>query len=126
MFGEKPVIIQYKNRTVIGMTEEVKLGNLKGKDLPVLAKIDTGASISSIDFNLASKLKLGPIMNTALIKSASGSGRRPIVKAKLSLEGHDFETDFTLADRSNLKYKVLIGQNILSKGFLIDPTKKAD
>jgi hypothetical protein len=126
MFGEKPVIIQYKNRTVIGMAEEVSVSNPKGNSAKVLAKIDTGASISSIDFKLASKLKLGPITSTAMIKSASGSGVRPIVRAKLTIEGKDFDTDFTLADRSNLKYKVLVGQNILSQGFLIDPTKKVD
>jgi hypothetical protein len=29
-----------------------------------------------------------------------------------------------VADRSHLKYKILIGQNILKKGFIIDPQKK--
>ena len=38
----------------------------------------------------------------------------------------EIKTDFTLADRSNMKYSVLIGQNILKQGFLIDPSKEAE
>ncbi len=30
---------------------------------------------------------------------------------------------FSIADRAHMKYKVLIGKNILKKGFLIDPSK---
>ena len=41
------------------------------------------------------------------------------------LTNKEFKTDFTLADRSDMKYPVLIGQNILSKGFLIDPMKES-
>ncbi|MBN2141880.1 ATP-dependent zinc protease, partial [Candidatus Woesearchaeota archaeon] len=46
--------------------------------------------------------------------------------AKIVLGGKEIESKFTLADRSHMKYPVLIGQNILRKNFLIDPVIRAD
>lgn len=106
------------------MTEEVEISNLKGKKYKVHGRVDTGATTSSLDVNLAAKLRLGPILDSRLIKSASGSSLRPIVKANIKIGDKEFETEFTLADRSDLKYEVLIGRNILNEGFLIDPTKE--
>ena len=34
------------------------------------------------------------------------------------------EAECTVADRSHMKYKMLIGQNVLKKGFIIDPEEK--
>ena len=79
---------------------------------------------SSIDVRLAALLALGPITKTKIVKSASGKGRRAVVDAKIALADKEIKTDFTLADRAGMKYPLLIGQNILSKGFLIDPTKE--
>ncbi len=58
-----------------------------------------------------------------LTKQVQGSQKRPIIKARLKLAGRRFNFRFTVADRSQMKYKVLIGQNILKKNFLIDPTR---
>ncbi len=117
-------IKDFEERTVVGMVERVyfKQDGKKG----ILARIDTGATKSSIDINLAERLKLGPIISSKVIKSAHGSRLRPIVEAEIILEGKTMKTEFSLADRSHMKYQVLIGQNILKQGFLIDPLLKVN
>ncbi len=111
-------------KTSVGLTEKVKITGPKGKSKILKARIDTGATISSIDSKLAARLNLGPIIRTKLVKSASGNSSRPVMKARIKVAKKELEADFTIADRSHMKYAVLIGQNILKKGFLIDPSKR--
>ena len=110
------------NKIVIGLDERVKVQYSSGKKNGI-AKIATGATKSSIDTNLAAELKLGPVIKSKIIKSAHGSKLRPIIEATIELAGRRIKSEFTLADRAHLKYRILIGQNILKDGFLIDPTK---
>ncbi len=110
------------DRLIIGMVEEIEV-NGNGSDKRILARIDTGATKSSIDYKLASKLKLGPVIESRLVKSAHGNKLRPIIEATIKIRGKHITSKFTLADREHMKYKLLIGQNILKKGFLIDPNK---
>ena len=109
-------------RIVIGLAERVNVHYPKGSK-SVISKIDTGATKSSIDTNLAAELRLGPVIKSKLIKSAHGSKLRPIIEATIELAGKKIKSEFTLADRAHMKYRILIGQNILKDGFLIDPTK---
>jgi len=111
-------------KTIVGLTEKVTIIGPKGKGKRVVARIDTGATKSSVDAKLAAELALGPIIKTKLIKSASGNKMRPVLKAEIKIAKKKLKEEFTVADRSHLRYKVLVGQNILKKGFLIDPTKK--
>jgi hypothetical protein len=113
---------QYEDRMIIGMIEEVHVNGFVDEK-NILARIDTGATKSSIDYKLAGKLKLGPILESRLIKSAHGNKLRPVVEATITIRGKRITSKFTLADRDHMKYKILIGQNILRKGFLIDPNK---
>ncbi|MBS3097824.1 ATP-dependent zinc protease [Candidatus Woesearchaeota archaeon] len=115
--------MRFKNRIVVGLTQQLTIIG-EGKKKKVIAKIDTGATKGSIDTKLAAALQLGPVTRTKLIKSAHGNRLRPIIEAKVKFNGKTIKEEFTLADRSHMKYKVLIGQNILKHGFLIDPTKK--
>ena len=108
-------------KKVIGLTEKVKVMGPKGKSKALTARIDTGATISSIDNKLAASLKLGPVIRTKLVKSAQGSGSRAVIRAKVAIAGKELRDEFTIADRKHMKYQILIGQNILRKGFLIDP-----
>lgn len=105
-------------KIVLGLIETIKI---KGKD--VLARIDTGAEFSSIDKKLASELDIGPVIKTISIRSASGKTIRPVVKSEIKIKGKIIKTNLNIANRSHMKYKMLIGQNILKKGFLIDPSK---
>ena len=68
---------QLDGKTVIGLVEPVTIITKEGAKKTILAKIDTGASKSSIDVNLASELKLGPIIKSKLVKSASGNTIKP-------------------------------------------------
>lgn len=112
-----------KSPSVIGFTERVTvLGPKKSKQL--IARVDTGAAKNSIDVKLAAELKLGPIIKTKKVRSAEGLSERPLIKAGLKIGKRKFNTLFNLADRSRLKYKVLIGRNILKQNFIIKVNKK--
>lgn len=125
ILGDKNhIVIKYKKKTVVGLVEPVKVTGPSGKTKEVLARIDSGATKSSVDVKLAAELSLGPVLKAKIVKSASGKSLRPVVAAKIFLADTEFKTDFTIADRADMKYRVLIGQNILKKGFLIDPAKE--
>lgn len=113
-------------KVILGFIEMVTLIGARRKGEKVRARIDTGATSSSMDISLAKQLQLGPIIRSKVVKSASGVKTRPLVRAKIRMDGLVLEEEFTLADRSHMSYPVLIGQNILRKGnFLIDPAKPA-
>ncbi len=107
-------------KTTVGAIEKIKINGSE-----VLAKIDTGASKSSIDLDLAIKLKLGSILKKHTIISSHGKSIRPVIKAKLEIRGRTINAFFNIVSRSTLRYKVLIGKNILKRGFLIDPSLSA-
>lgn len=88
----------------------------------IMARIDTGAECSSIDQKFADEIELKKIEKGKIIRSAAGVMRREMLKAMVKIKDQEFETEFTIADRSKMKYKMLIGQNTLREGdFLIDP-----
>lgn len=101
---------------IVGLIEKVKIN---GKE--VLAKIDTGADRCSLDITLAKELNLNNILKKIGIRSSHGRSVRPIVEVDLEIKNEKLKVQFNLADRSNLKYPVLIGKNVLKKGFIIKP-----
>ena len=114
-----------KDKTIIHIAEKITLFGRNGNEKILMAKIDTGATRSSVDTRLASELNLGPIVMTKLIKSAHGNSLRPIIDATIEIAGKKIHTQFTIADRKHMKYKVLIGVNTLrGDGFMIDPSKE--
>ena len=114
-------------RKILGLTELVTVVSPQGKEEDVIARIDTGATASSIGQELAARLQLGPIIKSKVIRSASGVRKRPVIQAKIRLHGLLIEDHFNVADRSHMTYMLLIGQNILKKGqFLVDPMKHYD
>jgi hypothetical protein len=112
------------DKPVLGLVENVQLKGNAGKEAELLARIDTGAQNSSIDLLTAQELRLGPIIKTKSIRNSHGNSLRPVVKAKIVIANKQLEGEFTIANRSNMRYKVLVGQNLLQQGFLIDPSKK--
>ena len=116
-----------KDKVILGLIELVTVYGSKDREAKVLARIDTGATSSSIDYTLAGELQLGPVISSKIVKSASGVKKRPTIKVKIILKGTKIEEEFTLADRSHMTYRILLGQNVLKKGnFLIDPLKKVE
>lgn len=111
-------------RPILGLVEEAMVYGSRGRIKRVKARIDTGAQNSAIDLTLAQELQLGPIMNTKKIRSSHGNSLRPVVMASITIGGRKMKAEFTLYNRSHMKYKVLVGQNILKDTpFLIDPSK---
>jgi len=112
-------------KVVIGLTEKVKIEAKKGGKRTIKAKIDTGATKSSMDTTLAKELKVGPVVKSRVVKSAHGNSLRPVVMPTIEIAGKKIRRQFTLADRKHLKYSILIGVNVLKKGnFTVDPSKK--
>jgi hypothetical protein len=105
-------------KIVVGLTEKVLIN---GKE--VTARIDTGAQRSSICQELYSKLNLGPFMGSVKIKNVNSIEVRPTVQAELDIQGKKIHIIFNVADRSKMRYQLLIGQDVLKKGFLVDPGK---
>ena len=114
---------EVNGKIIVGLTEQVKLISSNGQSIEVPAKIDTGATKSSIDIKLASKLKLGPVIKSKMIKSAHGNKLRPIIEAEIILAGKKIKSEFTLADRTQMKFDVLIGVNTLKNDYLVDPSR---
>ncbi len=104
-------------RVVLGLVEDVVILGKK-----FTARIDSGATTSSIDKNLAEKLGLEILDVSKIVKSASGIEKRLMILAEVNINNTIIEDYFTIADRHHMTYSILIGQNILKKGkFLIDP-----
>jgi len=105
---------------MIGLTEKIEFVSNNGDNEQVVAKIDTGATRSSIDIKFASKLNLGPVIKSKMVKSASGNKLRPVIEAEIIIAGKKIKSEFTLADRKHMKYPVLIGVNVLKSGNCVD------
>lgn len=113
------------------------------------AKIDTGAYTSSLHchhiepfskkgrsfvrFNLLDpshatyneKILELPVHATKSIKSSNGSTeQRYIVKTIIRLLDKEFKAELSLADRSEMRYPVLLGRKLINKRFLVDVSKK--
>lgn len=113
----------FSDRLIIGLEEVVILEN--GEEFR--AKIDTGADSSSIDESIVKKLGDKKIVSHKIIRSALGTNRRPVVLLEIEFHGLKFKERFTVSNREHLKFKVLIGRDILKKeGFLIDPLMQGD
>jgi hypothetical protein len=59
------------------------------------------------------------------IKNSFGEAElRYVIKTSIRIFNHRIKAEFSLSDRGNLKFPVLLGRKILRKRFLIDVTKK--
>jgi hypothetical protein len=117
-------IEQFKDRDIIGFVEPVKIIKSKSKEVVLNARIDTGATKCSIDEKLVNELKLGPIIGETTVRNAHGTEKRNIIEVKFQMANKTITEVFTIANREQMTFPVLIGRNVLRKGFLIDPNKK--
>ena len=112
-------------RKKIGLIEDVWVKGTR-REKKVKAKIDTGASKSSISKDLL--IDIGPPkeVGKALVASATGEQTRPLVELLISMEtGRWVKSIFTVAERHNMQYPILIGKNTLLKlNVVVDPTKE--
>jgi hypothetical protein len=127
-------------RTVAGWVETGWIGE---PAIAVRMKLDTGARTSSINaprfveydkdgtryvrFSLV--LEDGrsvdidrPVERMATIRRAgTDTQARPVIRLKLCVAGFAGEADFTLADRADMTYPVLVGRAFLAGRLVVDP-----
>ncbi len=133
-----------KYQTVIGRFEHI---DIVGKIEGVPAKIDTGAYNSAIhatDINIVEKnnkeilkftllnhpsftkkrtLQTTRYRKTEIVSSNGHRSQRYEIKLKVRLGFKVFITTFTLTDRSETVFPILIGRKALNGRFLINPSK---
>lgn len=126
---------------VIGAVEPIYFPPMK---TPFLARIDTGATTSSIDvqrirsFERDGEKWVGfDLINTAnqevhhfekkidsqiSIKRINQSEKRITITMDVKFGTQIFNAQFSLADRNKFEYQALIGRNILNGRAIIDPS----
>lgn len=121
-----------KSKTTIGSEEFISLPEL---DLnTVHARVDTGAAISSLGVKWIEeedgiiscllpnkKVVTFDSYKKKVIKSSFGhTEERYVVKLLINVLGRKVRTEFTLADRSKMKFPVLLGRKLLKGKFIVD------
>ena len=128
-----PGMASAEEKVTIGTVEDVILLPWRVK-LP--ARIDTGAAKSSLDarelkvygdrveFKLPRKygglhLRL-PIIEWRHVRTPEGLERRPIVELEICFGSRRIRTLVNLADRSMVKYPLILGRSFLKENFVVD------
>jgi hypothetical protein len=131
-----------REKRVVGWKENAALPDLSVKN--VIAKIDTGANLASID---ASDIKIvtrdkikfvkfkvmkrnntvrktsAPLEGYKRIKSSNGDvEKRPYIKTTLLMDGISKKIELTLTDRGPMDYTMLIGRKALGKRWVVNPS----
>jgi hypothetical protein len=132
------------SRPLIGWREWIALPDLGVAWIK--AKVDTGArssSIHAVDLelderdgvqivrfrifpnqrnDLASVVCEAAVQEFREIRSSNGLlSRRPVIVTTLSINGQAFPVELTLADRSHMGFRMLLGREAFRRRFCIDP-----
>ena len=129
--------------TTIGRLEHIALTGLGVSR--VIAKIDTGAFRSALHYQklgirtvdgerkLVVTFQMGGVRKKKIfsnftrvkVKSSNGSiSTRYLISTMVRLNDHAVRTQFTLFDRSDMKFQVLLGRKFLRGRFLVDVSRK--
>jgi len=105
---------------VLGEEERVEvLAPEGGRSVEAVAKVDTGATYTSIDDDLAEDLGLNlENARVVVISSALGREYRPLVEVRVRIAGQTLTSQATISEREELENPVLIGRGDLTD-FLI-------
>ena len=126
---------------VVGWREWVGLPEFQRS--PILAKIDTGAwantlhaaDIEIIESNLETKIRFRleegsrwserPLHRWRRIRDTGGhETMRPVIRTTIEIASRDFDVEVCLADRSQLKHRMILGRNFLRLGFVVNPSRQ--
>jgi len=111
---------------ILGVHETVEIFDHEGQPHSVATKIDTGAWRTTIDELLARKhgLHTKTVHEEKVpVRGALGKQKRPIIELTIKLRDRLIKTQAFIADRSHMKYNMIIGRRDL-KVFLGDPYKR--
>lgn len=133
------VVVEKAHLPIIGEVELIYFLPMKS---PFAARIDTGATTSSLDCQdveyferdgekwVAFKLKNRKtgeehvfekkVERSFKVKRAGKDESRKAIKMDVKMGGEVFSAVFSIADRSNFDYQGLVGRNILTGRFLVD------
>ena len=65
-----------------------------------------------------------PVKRMATVRSAgAGKSARPVVMLKICVAGVTSEVEFTMADRTKMRYPILIGRSFLAEKLLVDSAR---
>ncbi|UZR28634.1 ATP-dependent zinc protease family protein [Methylococcus mesophilus] len=129
-----------KDKVVMGWLESVFL---LPWHLRLTAKLDTGAKTSALHSNNIQRFNRDgrewvrftlesedderavvverPLERTVYIKERhKGASKREVVTLTLCKNGREFQTEFTLVDRSNFNYPLLLGRSFLGSVAVVD------
>ena len=131
-----------REKKVVGWKEQVALPDLKIKS--VIAKIDTGANLATIDAddikfvtrkdvkyvkftvkkrNNTVRKTSAPLAGFKRIKSSNGDvERRPYIKTDILMDGITKNIELTLTDRGPMDYTMLIGRKALGRRWIVNPS----
>ena len=110
----KPPLIERGTDEVLGYTTQIRIDGHNGTEA-VVAKSDTGAKRTSIDTDLAGRIGAGPLVGTTKVRSGIGSDAetRALVDVNLRLNGRWRPVTASVTDRSEMRYPVLLGRDVL-------------
>ncbi len=140
-------LVKMKEKFIIGRSDKIDLPDLDLYDLD--AKVDTGAYTSAIHYHHAEEVNRGgevmlhftlldpthPDYNDKSfyfkeferreIKNSFGeSEERYIITTHIEIFGERFSTEFSLSDRGNLKFPILLGRKLLAEHFIVDVARR--
>ncbi len=131
-------IMRAEEKITLGRVEEIIL---LPWDIRLPARIDTGATVTSLDarhlkidgneveFRLSEEhggahLRL-PIVGWRHVRSSKGRESRPVVEVDLCIATKRLRVKANLNDRSKVKYPMIIGRNVLKDHFIVDVKKRS-
>lgn len=121
LFADPKLAEKGLGRKSIGRYEEVEIVGLNGQREKLMAKIDTGADISSLDINIARELGLmsdDNVLYESSFYNSLGRKKRKVVGVTYYISGRKIKTRISVTDRSRMSKKMLIGWLDL-KGFAV-------
>lgn len=124
-----------RDKQLIGATAVVSFPLFGDAQVP--AKVDTGAKTSvmharNITLDMAARqvtfrplesdrLYTLPLLRSDDVRSSNGTAqKRPFILLKVIINKKAYETEFSLTDRSKMKYPVLLGRAVLKNSFVVD------
>ncbi len=135
-----------KNKIIIGRKERLTFPSLCPQ--PIVGKVDTGAKTCSLHAFYTETferdgmpwIKFGlhpdqdsnnfevhcetPLKDRRIVRDSGGhEEERFVIETDVDIAGLSFCVEFTLTSRDNMRYRCLVGRNILNKHFLVDSAR---
>lgn len=121
LFADPKLVEKGLGKKSVGRYEEVEIVGLNGERETLVAKIDTGADISSLDIQVAEKLGLmseDNILYESSFYNSLGNKKRKVVGITFYLAGRKVKSRVSISDRSKMSKKMLVGWRDLP-GFVV-------